>query len=338
MLKGYRRLWEARTWMKKNESFLPTWHAYVGYELDLFTQLSTWQDPQAIIRKYGYDAKLMNCWVDAGLVLGHLKGRGTRVKASARMLKYFSRQSDQNIGELLKEMLELHMPVLMHYPRMIQTKKKEVFCSDKFSHTVAATSSLIEQKSLSHIADEVRAQRPKWVLDIGCGTGGYLMQLAKKVHKSRYIGIDISRKLIEKARQNAKKRHLDKRVKFYYADIEQWQAPQDFFQVIMMNNLLHYYPLHQREGLFRNIARYLSPEGVLIVITPLYLEKGGQCFSAAFNSFTSAHENLYALPKREQLVTDAARAGLKLAFFKTVIKEGSWYYLSFIKNKLPISE
>ncbi|MBM7648250.1 SAM-dependent methyltransferase [Bacillus ectoiniformans] len=332
MIAEYKMMWEARTWMKKNESFLPTWHAYVGYTLDLFDKFRNGADPEDVIRENGYDENLFYSWCDAGLVLGHLKGDGENVKSSSRMLKYFTKESEQCIGELLKEMIEMHMPALMNYPEMIETKQKNRFCGEEYGQTVAATSSLIEKKAFSYVYEDTAAQKPKWVLDVGCGTGGYLMKLARKMNKGMYVGVDISKEVVETARKKAKTRNLDHKVKFYYADIESWDVPHGMFDVIMMNNLLHYYSPDAREELFSKVSQYLSPNGTMIVITPLYLERGGQPFSAAFNCFMTAHDNLYPLPRREELVHDSEKAGLTLHSMKTIVKEGSWYYMSFKKS------
>lgn len=332
MIADYRKMLEARNWMKRNEMFLPTWHAYVGYRLDLFNKLWNGETIDSLASDYGYEKNLLQSWADAGIVLGHLKQRGGRLVPSRKMMTYFTRQSSQSVGELLKEMMEMHMPTLMHYPEMIETSQKGRFDSDQFSTTVAATSALIEKRAFGPVLTEMTAQNPRWVLDIGCGTGGYLMKLSKRFKKGTFVGVDISKACIEEARLKAKEQGINGKVKFYYADINTWDVPNGLFQVVMMNNLFHYYSPDSRENLLERVAELLDEGGSLIVVTPLYMEKGGEPFSAVFNSFMQGHENLYTLPRKEELVRDAAEAGLELKSIKTVVKEGSWYCISFRKK------
>jgi ubiquinone/menaquinone biosynthesis C-methylase UbiE len=332
MIAEYRKVWEARNWLKRNEPFLPTWQAYVGYRLDLFEKLSGGATVELLADQYGYNEDLLRSWADTGVVLGHLKKDGDKLIPSKKMLKFFSQKSDSTVGELLKELFEMHMPALMNYPEMIESNQKGKFKGDDFGKTVAATSALIEKRAFGHVTAEIDIQKPNWVLDIGCGTGGYLMKLAKKMNHGTFVGVDISKDCIDEAREIAMKQNVEEKVKFYYADINIWDVPNHLFDVVMMNNLLHYYSTDGRESLFSRVAELVSKKGTVIVITPLYLEKGGQRFSAAFNSFMEAHENLYPLPRKEELVRDAAAAGFKLKSVKTIVREGSWYCMSFSKK------
>ncbi|MEM1502697.1 methyltransferase domain-containing protein [Domibacillus sp. 8LH] len=332
MIAEYRKMWEARNWLKKNEPFLPTWQAYVGYRLDLFHKLAGGATLQSLAEDYGYEETLLSSWADTGIVLGHLKQAGGRLIPSKKMLKFFSQESDHSVGELLKELFEMHMPSLMNYPQMITSNQKGRFNGEDFGKTVAATSALIEKRAFGHVLSEINAQKPRWVLDIGCGTGGYLMKLADKIKQGTFVGVDISKECIEEARQKIRKKSLGEKVKFYYADINTWEVPSRFFDVIMMNNLLHYYSQDARKELLARVSKLISQNGTVIIITPLYLERGGQRFSAAFNSFMEAHENLYPLPKKDELIRDAEEAGLQLKSIKTVVREGSWYCVNFSKK------
>ena len=66
---------QARKWMKKNESFLPSWHAYVGSELGLFDEFRTARTVEAISEKTGYPYDLLSSWVKVGVAVKHMKKR-----------------------------------------------------------------------------------------------------------------------------------------------------------------------------------------------------------------------------------------------------------------------
>jgi len=53
----------------------------------------------------------------------------------------------------------------------------------------------------------------------------------------------------------------------------------------------------------------------------------GQAFSAAFNSFMSAHRNLYPFPRADELESLARSQGFRVASRQPVVREGSWYFI-----------
>jgi ubiquinone/menaquinone biosynthesis C-methylase UbiE len=70
--------------------------------------------------------------------------------------------------------------------------------------------------ALPELADHSCLQR---VLDVGCGTGGWLMETAKTYPTiKRLVGVDISSKMLEHARDRATTQQLDGRVEFQTMD------------------------------------------------------------------------------------------------------------------------
>src|SRR5215472_2989970 len=69
---------------------------------------------------------------------------------------------------------------------------------------------------LSEVADPSQLRR---VLDVGCGTGGWLMEVARTYPTiEKLIGVDISDKILAYARARAESLGLDKRVEFRTMD------------------------------------------------------------------------------------------------------------------------
>src|SRR5215475_12868882 len=69
---------------------------------------------------------------------------------------------------------------------------------------------------LSEIADPAQLRR---VLDVGCGTGGWLMEMARTYPSiEKLIGADISDKILAYATAKAESLGLDKRVQFRTMD------------------------------------------------------------------------------------------------------------------------
>src|SRR5437763_617458 len=56
------------------------------------------------------------------------------------------------------------------------------------------------------------------VLDIGCGTGGWLIETAQTYPRMALVGIDISQRMIKYARAQAKASYVNSRIEFHVMD------------------------------------------------------------------------------------------------------------------------
>ena len=81
-----------------------------------------------------------------------------------------------------------------------------------------------EQENLSSI------QR---VLDIGCGPGGWIFQAAHQYPTMSFVGIDISKKMIQYAQQEAIQNHLTERTDFHVMDaLRMLEFPDQSFDLV----------------------------------------------------------------------------------------------------------
>jgi SAM-dependent methyltransferase len=92
------------------------------------------------------------------------------------------------------------------------------------------------------------------VLELGCATG----DLLAAVRPRRGVGIDLSERMVEKARR----KHPD--LEFVRADATFFDTPERF-DCIVINNALEY--SEDIQGLFSNCSRLLKPRGRLLIST-----------------------------------------------------------------------
>jgi cyclopropane fatty-acyl-phospholipid synthase-like methyltransferase len=64
-------------------------------------------------------------------------------------------------------------------------------------------------------------------LDVGCGTGWYSLELARRYAK-RVVGLDISKVMTEICRRRALEEHLDDRTSFVQTDLLEYRPHTDF--------------------------------------------------------------------------------------------------------------
>ncbi|TWI59220.1 class I SAM-dependent methyltransferase [Halalkalibacter nanhaiisediminis] len=327
MLIEYMRLWNARKWMKRNEPFLPTWHAHLGYSLDLFTHFQKGALVEEVAQANELNQDLLQRWVEVGIVLGHLKeGRKGKVKAKKQLVKYVSKESPASVGILLKEMMELHIPTMLSYKDLMQGKDINFFETD-YGDTVAQTSALLETLAFPKISEYIKKLHARSVFDIGCGYGGYLKRLHVKFPKIELSGLEVDEEVAKKAQKDVESTLIS----IVQGDIHTYDVNKSY-DVVMMNNLLYYFSEEDRFKLFQKANQCLNRKGFLIIISPLVESKHGQAFASAFNSFMSAHEKMYPVPSKSELEEYARQTKFQLKDVIPVVKEGGWYMLAFKKK------
>lgn len=324
----FMKMFKARMWMKRNVPFLYSWHAYVGYELDLFKAFERGVSVADVADAYQIDSTLLEQWVNVGVSIGHLKSLNRERYKTIGMWKLPRSKGDSSSGALLKEMMELHIPSLLNYPEMMREKKRNHFNADQHADTVAETSRLLEIMAIPKIAKLLKEKNNQHVLDIGCGEGGYIQSLAETFEDSIFDGIEVSQSVA----QTATELTIDmKNVTIEQSDLWKYE-PKKNYNLLLMNNIIHYIPEDKRQELFKRLSGWLNEDGVLSVITPISSGQDSRPFVAAFNSFFLSFDNLYSLPSKEELTDWARGTDLKIIGIQSVIREGSWFIVQYKKT------
>ena len=93
-------------------------------------------------------------------------------------------------------------------------------------------------------------RKARCVLDLGCGTGGFLIQLARSDPSFRGIGVDMSEEAVQAAGKNAAHRGVDDRLKFRRAEVGAGRLPLDKADLDRIEGITAMYLLHEfgRDG------------------------------------------------------------------------------------------
>lgn len=113
---------------------------------------------------------------------------------------------------------------------------------------------LIEVPTMRELIGDVRG---KSILDIGCGQGDLSMTLAAE-GASSVLGLEISRNMIDRAKRANRSRN----VRFEHAAIEDFQAADGAFDLVVSSLCLHYVPDYAR--LVDSVHNWLRPGGVFV--------------------------------------------------------------------------
>lgn len=115
------------------------------------------------------------------------------------------------------------------------------------------------------VLDHVAPEAPLRVLDLGCGTGGLVMDLLAALPHARLTGLDVSAASIELADAGRRRHPQGDRARFVAADyMAHAGGPWD---LVVSDTVLHAIPASD-DALFGKIAAELAPGGLLIYSMP----------------------------------------------------------------------
>lgn len=103
------------------------------------------------------------------------------------------------------------------------------------------------------------------VLDVGCGTGGWLIELAKAYpHISRLLGVDVNARMLDFARAQAAAEGVGDRVEFYPMDaLRMLEFPDAFFDLVNQRFGASWLRTWDWPRLLLEYLRVVRPKGVI---------------------------------------------------------------------------
>lgn len=99
------------------------------------------------------------------------------------------------------------------------------------------------------------------VLEIGCGDGSNLLPLAAAHPGGRFVGVDLSVRLVASAREMAEALHLAN-VTMLEADLRSLPADLGRFDVVVAHGFYSWVPPDVRDAMFDAMQRHLAPLGI----------------------------------------------------------------------------
>jgi ubiquinone/menaquinone biosynthesis C-methylase UbiE len=162
-----------------------------------------------------------------------------------------------------------------------------------------------------------------FMLDIGCGTGWALGQAANLIDdKGTFYGVDLSEKMIDKAKENFKGRG---NFHFLRANAEGIPLEDNLFNIIICTNSFHHY--YNQVKALKEMKRLLKYQGKLYILDPtvdIWIAKG---LAKVFHLFDRDHVGLHSTKEFEKMITNA---GLKYVGVEKI----KWYQKVQVGEKI----
>jgi len=102
------------------------------------------------------------------------------------------------------------------------------------------------------------------ILDVGCGHGHIITELARIAHKGKSIGIDASKEMILLAKENFRNKP-SANLQFFHIDAESMKFPKETFDLIICTNVLMW--VRQPKKVLNLMISFLKPGGKIIIFT-----------------------------------------------------------------------
>lgn len=160
---------------------------------------------------------------------------------------------------------------------------------------------------ITRFAGEGRATR---LLDVACGTGRTLHQLARAHPALRLWGIDLSPAYVKVARKRLET-HAD--VTIAVENAEHLPFADGAFDIVTSVYLFHELPRNARRNVVREMHRVLRPGGLLVIEDSAQLVESAEIASALHEFPREFHEPFYADYLEDDLAALLAECGFAVA-------------------------
>ena len=141
------------------------------------------------------------------------------------------------------------------------------------------------------------------ILDIGCGTGELEHTILSQHPKQHMVGIDISGKMLEVAREKC---NAYPNVTFLKADASALPFPDHSFDLVISANSLHYFD--QPGASLAEMRRVLNPSGSVVILDWCKNYLICRCFDFFLKRIERGYHSCYTQPELHRLLSSAGFA------------------------------
>jgi SAM-dependent methyltransferase len=264
----------------------------------------------------------LRAWLELGVSLGELRRTGDEYQIKGRVSKALLEPKNDAYRALWQEIVDYHYVYVMDTPTML--RKQEWFPFDEVPGDLIARSSRVSEPFIFEAVDTaIPSQSDFQLLEVGCGSGIYIQRACTRNPKLRAVGLELQEKVAVMARKNIQSWGLEDRASIEHCDVRDYSSSQKFDLVTLHQNI-YYFPVQERENLFRHIKDYLKPGGQILLTSVC---QGGGPGIQALNIQVSITEGLSPLPDPDQLCQQLRAAGFAKVKTKRLLPfESLWAF------------
>jgi len=194
------------------------------------------------------------------------------------------------------------------------------------------------------LINEIKNFQIEKFLDVATGTGDILVLGAKYLNVKELYGIDISEKMLEKARKKIANINSKIKCTLINGDVEKMQFDNDFFDIITIaygvrnfedfNKSLHEcYRVLRKGGIIAILEFGLPKNKIIYFFYYIYFTKIlpflGFVFSKNKNAYKYLPESVLKFPYGKSFVEILQQVGFKNCYYKNLLNGISFLYIGF---------
>lgn len=163
--------------------------------------------------------------------------------------------------------------------------------------------------------DELNQKR---VLDAGCGAGPWAILAAQK--GAWVDAIDIQANMINQARENAQKHHVENDIRFEIGDVRDLPYPDNSFDVALSINMICNLTSHDTSGLkahLEELSRVLENDGKLLITGPSSI---GELLTTGLVPYNEVLKQVHKEVSQFKEINDEEAIKAKLNEFDNVLR------------------
>jgi ubiquinone/menaquinone biosynthesis C-methylase UbiE len=177
----------------------------------------------------------------------------------------------------------------------------------------------IDDTFVAHALRLVSGRQRGRALDIGTGPGQIVLKLAYRLSLWKFVGVDRSPAMIERARAGLESaiNDLAGRVEFQTADGNRLDFHDSSFDFVMCNSVLHH--LAEPQKLLAEMARLVKPTGAILLRDlrrpsrlgyPFHVRWHGRKYSGTmYRLYCDSVRSAYTLPELQHLLNSSTLYG-----------------------------
>jgi ubiquinone/menaquinone biosynthesis C-methylase UbiE len=147
------------------------------------------------------------------------------------------------------------------------------------------------------------------ILDVGCGAGSMLRQMAHAWPGQQYYGVDLSPHYIREARRRLQ--HVSE-IALIAGNAERMAFRDNYFDAVVSVYLFHELPKQARRNVAREMYRVLRPGGVLVIEDSAQLSESAEIAGLLERFTQEMHEPYYRGYIRDDLAQCLSEQGFRI--------------------------
>lgn len=305
-----------------------------GLESGLVDALREPRSAEELAEAKGLELDLVEAWLRAAhahRLLDRHEGRYRR----GRYLRWLEEgESGEAAIAMIGQATKSYSPTLARFPDLVRGGDRMPFGLDpEENRRVAIGSRVSEPAALRALRTVPGVRSARRILDVGCGEGTYLIDLLGRHRDAMGTGVEVDPDVAEQARQRIRVTEISRRAQILEGDVLDLDLPRGVFELVLLNNNLHYFDREERRALLEKMHACAAPRGVVCIQTPIVADTvaaraiGARAMLATFDLFLRSHGNLHGLPVLDDLLEMLDEVGFAKSGRRTITPGGMAIYV-----------